>query len=93
MSRCSICSKYGFCGTSDKHCGTGCQSEFGQCGINTSTTLPISTYGKCGTTDGRCPNGKCCSKYGYCGTSDKHCGTGCQSEFGQCGNVSNINII
>ena len=25
------CSKYGYCGTTDKHCGAGCQSEFGQC--------------------------------------------------------------
>jgi len=25
------CSKYGWCGTSDKYCGTGCQSEFGTC--------------------------------------------------------------
>jgi len=80
------CSKYGYCGTTDKHCGTGCQSEFGQCG-NTTTSLPISTNDKCGAKDGKCPAGKCCSKYGYCGTTDKHCGTGCQSEFGHCGNV------
>ncbi|OUM62096.1 carbohydrate-binding module family 18 protein [Piromyces sp. E2] len=25
------CSKYGWCGTSDKYCGSGCQSEFGRC--------------------------------------------------------------
>ena len=80
-------SKYGYCGTTEKYCGTGCQSEFGQCG-NVSTTVPISTNGKYGTTDGKCPDGQCCSKYGYCGTSNKHCGTGCQSEFGQCGNIS-----
>jgi len=24
------CSKYSWCGTSEKYCGTGCQSEFGQ---------------------------------------------------------------
>jgi len=34
------CSKYGYCGTSDKHCGNGCQSEFGQC---TSNAVKIST--------------------------------------------------
>jgi len=78
------CSKYGYCGTSEKHCGTGCQSEFGQCGTTSNATLPVSTNGKCGAEDGKCPNGKCCSKYGYCGTSDKHCGSGCQSEFGKC---------
>lgn len=27
------CSQYGYCGSSDAHCGTGCQSEFGSCGI------------------------------------------------------------
>jgi len=74
------CSKYGYCGTTEKHCGTGCQSEFGQC----STNVKISTNDKCGPEDGRCPDGKCCSKYGYCGTSDKHCGTGCQSQYGKC---------
>jgi len=77
------CSKYGYCGTSEKHCGTGCQSEFGQCG-NINGIIPVSTNGKCGEADGRCPNGQCCSKYGYCGTTDKHCDKGCQSEFGQC---------
>eukprot|EP00833_Pecoramyces_ruminatium_P005133 jgi/Orpsp1_1/1179165/evm.model.c7180000068259.1 len=77
------CSKYGYCGTSDKHCGTGCQSEFGQC-----SSSKISTNGQCGEKYGQCPSGKCCSKYGYCGTSDKHCGTGCQSEFGQCNSSS-----
>eukprot|EP00833_Pecoramyces_ruminatium_P001072 jgi/Orpsp1_1/1175104/evm.model.c7180000052622.1 len=25
------CSKYGYCGTNDDYCGSGCQSEFGQC--------------------------------------------------------------
>jgi len=92
------CSKYGYCGRSEKHCGTGCQSEFGQCNINKTTTTktttqkstttkssyPTSTNGKCGAKDGKCPTGECCSKYGYCGRSEKHCGTGCQSEFGQC---------
>ncbi|KAL6635595.1 hypothetical protein U3516DRAFT_734100 [Neocallimastix sp. 'constans'] len=74
------CSKYDYCGTSDKHCGTGCQSEFGKC---TATT---SSNGKYGPQNGntKCPSGQCCSKYGYCDTSDKYCGTGCQSEFGKC---------
>jgi len=79
------CSKYGYCGTTDKHCGTGCQSEFGKC--NSTTNVKISTNDKCGPEDGRCPDSKCCSKYGYCGTSEKHCGTGCQSEFGKCFDV------
>jgi len=84
------CSKYGYCGTSEKHCGTGCQSEFGQC--TSTTNVKISTNGKCGPEDGKCPDNKCCSKYGYCGTSEKHCGTGCQSEFGQCTSTTNVKI-
>jgi len=98
------CSKYGYCGTSDKHCDAGCQSEFGKCNSKTTTiiktkttattrtttksSLPTSTNGRCGKSDGRCPSGKCCSKYGYCGKSDDHCGKGCQSEFGECKNTS-----
>jgi len=33
-TRCSsgeCCSKYGWCGESSSHCGSGCQSEFGKC--------------------------------------------------------------
>jgi len=78
------CSKYGYCGTSEKHCSAqkGCQTKYGQCNANEV----ISTNGRCGKDDGRCPTGKCCSKYGYCGTSEKHCSVdqGCQSEFGEC---------
>jgi len=76
------CSKYGYCGKSEAHCGSGCQSEFGICGLNNKK---ISTNGRCGSSYGACPNGQCCSKYGYCGTSEAHCGSGCQSEFGNCG--------
>jgi len=55
---------------------------------STASTKPkkISTNGQCGSKYGACPNGQCCSQYGYCGISDVHCGTGCQSEFGECGN-------
>jgi len=37
------CSKYGYCGTSDAHCGTGCQSEFGKCGSSNNTSSSSST--------------------------------------------------
>jgi len=88
------CSKYGYCGTTEAHCGAGCQIEFGYCQIsnntssssNASTNVKVSTSGRCGIDYGTCPNNKCCSKYGYCGTSDAHCGAGCQSEFGVCQN-------
>ena len=39
----TCCSKYGWCGTSDAHCGAGCQSEFGQCSGSTSTTKTSTT--------------------------------------------------
>jgi len=88
------CSKYGYCGASDKYCGSGCQSEFGICNIfgnynssnksSNKTNNKISKNGKCGRIYGRCPHGECCSQYGYCGTSRKYCGSGCQSEFGMC---------
>jgi len=76
------CSKYGWCGTSDKHCKSGCQSEFGTC----KSSVKISTNDRCGKEDGTCPSGKCCSKYGWCGTSDRHCkaNQGCQIAFGEC---------
>jgi hypothetical protein len=83
------CSKYGYCGSSFRHCSLeeGCQSEFGHCVTNevtdasSPTTIIISTNGKCGKEDGKCPNDGCCSKFGYCGTTDKHCSLkeGCQS--------------
>jgi len=94
----TCCSKYGWCGTSDKHCGSGCQSEFGKCNSSTTTitattTTPtttikpfytISTNGRCGEKYGVCPGGECCSKYGWCGSTDNYCGSGCQSGFGDC---------
>jgi len=99
------CSKYGWCGTSDAYCNTGCQSEFGEC-KNTSTTkttttkktttstkqssLPTSTNSKCGPKDGKCPDGQCCSKYGWCGTSESYCVKDCQPEFGVCKNSSTV---
>jgi len=69
------CSEYGYCGTSEKHCGTGCQSSYGRC----------NDGGRCGSEFGKCLNDRhCCSKYGYCDISEAHCGTGCQSKYGLC---------
>jgi len=77
------CSKYGYCGKSEKHCypSNGCQANLGDC-----FNYPVSTDGQCGPDHGRCPDGQCCSKYGYCGNSDKHCliSKSCQSDFGKC---------
>ena len=52
---------------------------------NSTPTGNVSTDGKCGEGHGYCPHGQCCSKYGYCGVSVDHCLSGCQSEFGKCG--------
>jgi len=81
------CSKYGYCGTSEKHCGfeEGFQYDFGKCDDPFETEE--SKNGECGRGKGKCPNNKCCSKYGYCGTSEKHCSVekGCQAKYGKCG--------
>ena len=90
------CSKYGWCGTSDKYCGTGCQEGYGICNSTRDSQTPSSTFhpvsedGSCGPKNGNtsCPPGECCSKYGWCGTSISYCGSGCQSEFGQCGTTT-----
>jgi len=89
------CSKYGWCGSTNKHCDVveGCQKTFGICTGNEdesnnnegeNTDLPLTTTGKCSATDGRCPSGQCCSRYGWCGKGEKYCGSGCQKEFGGC---------
>ncbi|KAL5598532.1 uncharacterized protein BROUX77_006366 [Berkeleyomyces rouxiae] len=38
------CSKWGFCGSTADHCGTDCQSAFGEC--DTSTAAPTKTLGQ-----------------------------------------------
>jgi len=100
----NCCSRYGYCGATKDHCSAakGCQSEFGHCDndiTTTSTTAATTTIistdpnGKCGQDIGRCASGKCCSKYGYCGTTSDYCSAakGCQSEFGHCDNDINTN--
>ncbi|KAL4876415.1 hypothetical protein BJY04DRAFT_223049 [Aspergillus karnatakaensis] len=37
------CSANGFCGEDSTYCGTGCQSEFGICGLNSITSISSST--------------------------------------------------
>jgi len=88
------CSQYGWCGTTDDHCGKGCQSEFGDCyGGSAENEVPVSTVkGRCGPDYGACAgSNECCSKYGWCGVTETHCGTGCQSEFGVCNKTSATN--
>ncbi|KAF2714866.1 carbohydrate-binding module family 18 protein [Pleomassaria siparia CBS 279.74] len=75
----NCCSSSNWCGSSDAHCGTGCQSGFGNCGIvspTTTTSAPtpgatqiISTDATCGSTGGfTCQGsafGNCCSSAGW----------------------------
>ncbi|KAH7139458.1 chitin binding protein [Dendryphion nanum] len=92
----TCCSQYGWCGTTDGHCGDGCQTGFGTCtgsgsGTGTGTPTPVATVSNDGTCAGTagftCQGsafGNCCSQYGWCGTTTGHCGEGCQGGFGTC---------
>ncbi|KZL87460.1 chitin recognition protein [Colletotrichum incanum] len=56
----------------------------------TASPVQVSLNGSCGATNGNttCAGsvfGNCCSQYGYCGSDINFCGTGCQSDFGSCG--------
>jgi hypothetical protein len=88
---------YGWCGSTDSHCGAGCQLAFGTCLGGTPTgsaplptsTLKVSLDGSCGGTTGQTCSGStfgsCCSQYGYCGTGEVYCAADtCQSTFGTC---------
>eukprot|EP00833_Pecoramyces_ruminatium_P003322 jgi/Orpsp1_1/1177354/evm.model.c7180000061129.1 len=55
------------------------------------TDLPINDE-RCGKGIARCAEGLCCSEYGYCGDSDAHCGIGCQSEFGICKSIEEVDL-
>ncbi|KAM9874215.1 hypothetical protein VDGL01_11718 [Verticillium dahliae] len=90
------CSSSGWCGGAAEHCGTGCQTAFGNCtagsgsggGDSGGNPGTISTDGTCAGTKGLLCKGSiygdCCSSSGYCGSSAAHCGPGCQSNFGNC---------
>lgn len=79
----ACCSQYGYCGSTQDYCGTGCQIAFGECAA--SVVKPVDAN-VCGPTNdnNRCVSGLCCSAYGYCGNTTDYCGAGCQSGFGDC---------
>jgi len=82
------CSKYGYCGTSDKHCTTGCQSEFGECKVASTTTTKSKTTTKTTTTKitTTTKTSLPTSTNGKCGKSDGQCPSGqCCSKYGWCG--------
>jgi hypothetical protein len=73
------CSASGWCGTSEKHCGVGCNKDFGKCSV-------ADANGLCGPKNGgaKCPNNECCSVHGFCGKEPAYCTVGCQKEYGTC---------
>jgi hypothetical protein len=78
------CSQYGYCDSTEYHCGTGCQPLYGTCyGL---TPAPVARANDaCGPGKTSCGGTNlCCSQYGYCGTSADYCGAGCQAGFGKC---------
>ncbi|KIW48784.1 uncharacterized protein PV06_01349 [Exophiala oligosperma] len=85
----NCCSTHGFCGSNATYCGGGCQTAYGSCTPNSGL---ISVDGRCGGSsdpgDQICLGsefGNCCSQNGFCGGNSTYCGTGCQEEFGTCG--------
>ncbi|TVY79762.1 Chitin deacetylase [Fusarium oxysporum f. sp. cubense] len=81
------CSWYGYCGSSESYCGTGCDSDFGSC-TPSGSDIHDTTNGLCGpgvrASCGNYGDKTCCSQYGFCGNSAAHCGAGCQGGFGEC---------
>jgi len=81
------CSKYGYCGTSEKHCGTGCQTDFGKCNIGdtvqtaTIDTDPITVTITTTATSIDSTTGKCGADFGNCPDGQ------CCSKYGYCGDT------
>lgn len=83
------CSQWNHCGSSPLHCGTGCQSEFGDCHVPEELGIDphVSPDGGCGSVTGfTCTGGvfgACCSAYGFCGDSEAHCCRCSMRSFGR----------
>ncbi|KAI9361683.1 hypothetical protein DFJ73DRAFT_655726 [Zopfochytrium polystomum] len=83
-------------GTSTSTSATTTPAQTSSPATNTTTTsaatstVTHATDGSCGSGKGSCFDGFCCSQYGYCGQTDAYCGTGCQTAYGLCGNISTI---
>lgn len=88
--------EYGYCGTTNAYCGSGCQPQFGSCGISDPSPsdpsqpspTKVSRDGLCGRKSGQTCRGSgfgdCCSQYNYCGGTSAYCGEGCQPLYGTC---------
>ncbi|KAF4869354.1 Chitin deacetylase [Colletotrichum siamense] len=85
----ACCSEYGFCGSSQAYCGTGCQPLFGVCGaaapapsgsVTTTASAPAATQTG---TGGVSPDSSCGGANAYtCPEST------CCSEYGFCGTTT-----
>ncbi|KAJ1653661.1 hypothetical protein IWQ61_006257 [Dispira simplex] len=69
----SCCSWWGFCGTSEAHCGASC--AFQCTGGHSVEILPGQTFSTDGSCNANriCPPGNCCSLWGWCGNTGLHC--------------------
>ena len=91
------CSKYGWCGVSEKYCGVdaGCQSEFGRCDGASQSSTPTSsttstTSGTSSSTTSRILPTETARAKDRCGIIDNKnygsCANGeCCSKYGWCG--------
>ncbi|ORX75608.1 subtilisin-like protein [Anaeromyces robustus] len=90
------CSKYGYCGNTEKHClaSQGCQSKFGEC-TNDKTTTTTTTTTKTKTTTTKTTKTSTTktptsTNTGKCGSANGNlsCAPGyCCSKYGYCGNT------
>ncbi|KFY99091.1 hypothetical protein V500_01463 [Pseudogymnoascus sp. VKM F-4518 (FW-2643)] len=79
----SCCSSGGWCGDSDAHCGSGCQSESGECTQGGPTTDGSCGVGNNGLECDLFESGPCCSNSGFCGFGSSWCGVDdCQAGCG-----------
>ncbi|KAJ8117835.1 hypothetical protein OPT61_g1055 [Boeremia exigua] len=92
----NCCSQYNYCGSTTDHCGTGCQSGFGNCGGNGAVTskAPTSTV-KPTTSAAATPTGTTSkvSTDGTCAGTGKQTCLGstfgnCCSQYNYCGSTT-----
>ncbi|ORX75607.1 subtilisin-like protein [Anaeromyces robustus] len=86
------CSKYGYCGNTEKHClaSQGCQSEFGECTNDTTTTTTTTTTKTTKTSKTSTTKTPTSTNTGKCGSANGNlsCAPGyCCSKYGYCGNT------
>lgn len=89
------CSQYGWCGSTAGHCGTGCQSGFGNCGTSNSSqpSSPAPSPGGASPPAGTPPASAGVSPDSTCGGATGYTCVGfpegeCCSQYGFCGNTN-----